>query len=143
MPVTFSYADRVLTLAGKRNLKRFIANVLLVREGKMLGQLNYVFCSDEYLLDLNKRFLNHDYYTDIITFDLSSPGEAALVGEVYISVDRVRENANALGVPFDNEMKRVIFHGVLHLCGYTDKGQSAIRQMRAKENEYLVLTGLG
>jgi rRNA maturation RNase YbeY len=137
MGVRFSYADRKLSLAGKNQVKHFIASIFQL-EKKHLGELNYVFCSDEYLLDINRRFLNHDYYTDIITFDLGDePG--IISGEIYISVDRVLDNARDLSSSFKAEILRVLIHGALHLCGYCDKTKSEIALMRNKEDEYLRL----
>jgi rRNA maturation RNase YbeY len=137
MGVRFSYADRKLALKGKSQVKQFIASIFGIEE-RVLGELNYVFCSDDYLLDINQRFLRHDFYTDIITFDLSEePGIVS--GEIYISVDRVMDNARDLKIPFYTEMLRVLFHGALHLCGYRDKTKSEIASMRNKEEQYLRL----
>lgn len=137
MGVRFSYAGRELLLKNKNQVKQFIASIFLA-EGKVLGGLNYVFCSDDYLLDINQRFLHHDFYTDIITFDLEEePGIVS--GEIYISVDRVLDNSRSLNIPFHTEMLRVLFHGALHLCGYLDKTKSEIEQMRNKEDHYLRL----
>ncbi len=105
------------------------------REGKPLVELNYIFCSDEYLLKVNIEYLQHDYYTDIITFQTT---ENAMHGDMYISVDRVRDNAEQLGVPFRQELLRVMAHGALHLAGYGDKSPEQEAQMRQKEEEYLV-----
>lgn len=107
------------------------------QEGKRCGDITIIFCSDKYLLDLNRQFLNHDYFTDIITFDTSS--EKFLSGEIYISTDRVRENATGLGVSFDQELRRVIIHGVLHLAGYPDSTKSQKKAMRLKEDACLSL----
>lgn len=104
-------------------------------EGRALKRLNYIFCSDGYLLEINKTFLNHDYFTDVISFDLSEGG--ATVGEVYISVDRVKENASLHSAAFTHELLRVILHAALHLCGYKDKKKSEITIMRQKEDYYL------
>jgi rRNA maturation RNase YbeY len=107
-------------------------------EDKRLFTLNYIFCSDDYLLEINKTHLQHNYYTDIITFDLSvAPGE--IIGEIYISTDRVRDNAVSLGVSIKDELHRVIFHGALHLCGYKDKSPKHLKEMRAAEDLYLSL----
>jgi probable rRNA maturation factor len=138
MPVTFSYADRTLNISDKTKLKGFIGEIFRL-EGKTLDDLNYVFCSDDYLLDINQRFLQHDYYTDIITFDLSDPESGAISGEVYVSIDRIKDNAKVNSVSFSTEALRVIFHGALHLCGYLDKKKSEIKQMRDKEEYYLRL----
>lgn len=99
-------------------------------------ELSYVFCTDEYLLTINRDFLQHDYYTDIITFELSEPGQPVM-GEIYISIDRVRDNAKIHQESFQRELHRVIFHGALHLCGYRDKTKKEQEEMRRKENEYL------
>lgn len=135
--ITFRYADRRLSLTQKTLIRSFIGT-LFKKEKKALAGINYVFCSDEYLLGINRSFLNHDYYTDIITFGLSEPGQA-VEAEIYISVDRVKDNAQQLGISFREEMLRVIFHGALHLCGYRDKKKSEISMMRDKENTYLRL----
>lgn len=97
-----------------------------------------MFCSDEFLLQINREYLQHDYYTDIITFDLSDPG-GPVRGEIYISVDRVRENAKDLGTTLRKELLRVIFHGALHLCGYKDKTRQEQARMRDLEEKYLAL----
>ena len=100
-----------------------------------ISQLNYIICSDNYLLEINRTYLSHDYLTDIITFDYTEDG--IISSEIYISVDRVRENAKNLGVGALDEMHRVIIHGVLHLCGYKDKSDLQSQEMRGKENYYL------
>ncbi|HVX51927.1 MAG TPA: rRNA maturation RNase YbeY [Chitinophagaceae bacterium] len=135
--VFFNYDDRVLQLNHKRKIRSFIASIF-EKEKRVLHRLDYVFCSDETLLQVNHSFLQHDYYTDIITFDLSGdhPG---IKGEVYISVDRVKENALMLKTGFEEEMLRVLFHGVLHLCGYKDKKKEDILIMREKEDYYISL----
>jgi len=107
------------------------------REGYAVGDLNYIFCSDEYVLQLNRDHLQHDYYTDIITFDTGEAG-ARIEGDIFISVDRVAENAAQLGVSADREMRRVLAHGLLHLCGYGDKTNDQVALMRAKEEEWLI-----
>ncbi|MFT6808787.1 MAG: putative rRNA maturation factor [Saprospiraceae bacterium] len=103
-------------------------------EAKELASLNVIFCSDEFLLKINQEHLNHDYYTDIITFDYNTE---EIEGELYISIERVRENAISLGVSFEHELHRVIIHGVLHLCGYGDKTDEEEKTMRSKEDFYL------
>ncbi len=133
--ITFRYADRQLTLARKTAIRAFIER-LFRKEKQKLGSINYVFCSDEYLLEINRSFLQHDYYTDIITFGLSAPGEP-IEAEIYISIDRVKDNAKQLGISFRDEMLRVVFHGALHLCGYRDKKKAEIALMRKKEDQYL------
>lgn len=139
MATRFSYADKTLPYGQKKKLKEFLA-VIAGEEGFSIADLAYVFCSDEYLLQMNRQFLQHDYYTDIITFDLREDQKAReLVGEVYISIDRVRDNANALGISFEDELCRVVFHGLLHLCGYKDKRKADVVKMRAAEDRYLGL----
>ena len=104
-------------------------------EGKNLGELSLIFTSDEYLLNMNKEHLNHDYYTDIITFDYTEDGFVS--GDLFISVDRVNENADGLNVSRETELNRVVVHGALHLMGYNDKSDSESVRMREKENLYL------
>ena len=105
--------------------------------GYNLGELSIIFCSDEYLIDINKRHLNHDYYTDIITFNYNV--ERKLNGDLFISVDRVKDNASAFNENFNMELFRVIIHGILHLCGFNDKTTKEQKEMRQKENHYLSL----
>ena len=107
-------------------------------EDKRLGQLNYIFCSDAFLAEINITFLQHDTFTDIITFNTSEE-EDVLEGDIYISVDRVEENSNKYLVEFNQELHRVMVHGVLHLVGYSDKTPSQKRQMRKKEDASLSL----
>jgi len=108
------------------------------QENKELVHINYIFCSDEYLHKINVEYLNHDYYTDIITFDNSEKSEK-IEGDIYISVDRVKENSDENGIPFIDEVRRVMIHGVLHLVGFHDKTDSEQLLMREKENAYLSL----
>lgn len=134
--VNFNYQTRFkLPQAGK--LKASISE-LVEAEGFELKDLRYVFCSDEYLLSINKQFLKHDDYTDIITFELSETA-GIIEGEIYISVERVRENAAIFKVPFHTEILRVIYHGALHLCGYGDKTSKQTSEMRIKEDYYIQL----
>ncbi len=102
----------------------------------MFESLTFIFCTDEYLLEINRSYLKHDYYTDIITFDLSE-NISSCIGELYISIDRVKDNANTHAADTNTELHRVIFHGILHLCGYGDKSEQEIVIMRRKENYYL------
>lgn len=111
---------------------------LFKKEGKALAGLNIIFCTDEGLLQINRQFLQHDYYTDIITFPLSS-GKEPIEAEIYISIDRVKDNAKTERVSFQTELHRVIFHGCLHLTGYNDKSSQQIKKMREAENKYLRL----
>ncbi len=136
--ISFHSATNSFRLPQKKKV-RFIIDSIFANEGFFLGTLNIVFCSDSYLLKINKNFLNHDFYTDIITFDLSEDSSEIIVGEVYISIDRVKENALTLGLPFKEELLRVIFHGALHLCGYKDKKKGEIAEMRKQEETYLRL----
>lgn len=137
--VVFSNADVKYRLQHKKEIRELIKEVFN-QERQGLNTLGYIFCSDFFLLDINKQFLQHDFYTDIITFELSdNPSETK--GEIYISVDRVKDNSKELGVPENEEMLRVVLHGALHLCGYKDKKKSEITIMRAKENHYLRLFG--
>jgi rRNA maturation RNase YbeY len=106
-------------------------------EKKALGEINYIFCDDEYLLKKNQDFLNHDTLTDIITFDYSE--ENKLSADIFISIERVKENALIFAVPFEKELKRVIIHGILHLIGYKDKSEEEAKTMRSKENFYLAI----
>ncbi len=106
-------------------------------EAMELGEVSVIFCSDEHLLEMNKEYLNHDYYTDIITFDYT---QGSLVsGDLFISLDRVQDNADEFDVLFQDELHRVCVHGLLHLCGYKDKSESDETLMRSKENEMLEL----
>ena len=135
MTISFNKADASATLANKVALKSFIEKKVK-KEGYTIDSLTYVFCSDKFLLKINKDFLSHDYYTDIISFDLSEiPGQ--LIGEVYISVDRVRDNAKTHGTSLKEELHRVIFHGALHFCGYKDKKPADAKKMREMEDRWL------
>ena len=109
---------------------------LVRREGSRLDSLNYVFCSDDFLFRFNQRFLDHHTYTDILTFPFHQEGEPILA-DIYISTDRVKDNAQNLDITFYNELLRVIFHGALHLCGYSDKTQNEQALMRKTEDQYL------
>lgn len=131
-------ADRKFVFSKKEHLKMFVKKIFK-KEAKMLSSINYVFCSDEYLLKINQDFLQHDYYTDVITFDLSAPQSSDIDAEVYISLDRIIENAKANNTTQKDETLRVIFHAALHLCGYNDKKKSEILKMREKEEYYLLL----
>ena len=128
----FSSTDFVIN--DKPHLTSWIEGVIN-KESRLLEKLVFNFCSDESLLKINKEFLNHDTLTDVITFDYSS--SKAVSGEVFISVDRVRENAKEFHQDFNNEIKRVMIHGVLHLCGYNDKTSKEKSLMSERENFYL------
>ena len=116
------------------NLKNWIENII-VSEGKKLGEINYIFCDDEYLLQVNKEYLHHDYYTDIITFDYVKG--KTISGDIFVSLPRIFDNAETLSKDFDSEFFRVLAHGILHLCGYKDKTDEEISEMRNKEDYYL------
>jgi rRNA maturation RNase YbeY len=122
-------------LTNRKQLKVFIIE-LFEKEKTRLESMSVIFCTDAYLLNLNRNILQHDFYTDIISFDLSEEQNGS-VSELYISVERVKENAILYKSRFVVELTRVIFHGCLHLCGYNDKGKSEIKQMREMENKYL------
>ena len=131
-----SFHELVLVrLRGRKGLKKFLEDLIRL-EGREIERVDFIFCSDEYLLKINREYLKHDDFTDIITFDLSER-EGRLVSEIYISVERVRENAAHFGVGFEKELHRVMFHGLLHLCGYKDKSVEEVKVMRGKEEEYL------
>lgn len=108
-------------------------STIIESENKKEGEINYIFCDDNYLLEINKQYLDHDTLTDIISFDYSVGNE--LHGDIFISIERVRENADEFNVSFDEELKRVMAHGVLHYCGYKDKTESDEQLMRSKEDE--------
>jgi rRNA maturation RNase YbeY len=121
-------------LVNRRELKRIVLE-LFTREKRVIKDLNFIFCDDDFLLGINQEFLQHNDFTDIITFDLSETSEVK--GEIYISIPRILENAMKLEVNRENELHRVIFHGCLHLCGYKDKLKKDMELMRNKEEEYL------
>ncbi len=121
----FSFDEKVFTKI----------EALIFNENKKEGELSFVFCSDEYLLKMNIDYLNHDFYTDVITFDYTE-GDI-ISGDVFISIDRITENSQKYNVSFENELQRVMIHGVLHLVGYKDKTQEEQKQMREKETKYL------
>ncbi len=133
--ISFNNADKVARLGNRTALKFFLEKQLR-KEGITIEALQFVFCSDEYLLDINKQFLNHDYYTDIISFDLSEK-KGVLIGDIYISIDRVKDNAKSHESLFTSELLRVIFHGALHFCGYKDKKPADAKLMRTMEDKWL------
>jgi probable rRNA maturation factor len=140
-PVSFHFQKKGFSLPGRGQLKDFLLHICRA-EKKKLARLEIIFCSDQYLLELNRRFLNHDFYTDILSFSLGRTG-APIEGEIYISIDRVRENAKSYGDSLSRELHRVIFHGTLHFCGYRDKTVAEKGKMRAREDKYLKLYGKG
>jgi len=134
LPIHFFFENKSIALQNRNRLKDFILT-LFRKEKRSVESVNYIFCSDKKILEINRQFLNHDYYTDIITFDLSESNK--IVAEIYISLDRVRDNAKKEGTSLKSELHRVIFHGALHLCGYGDKTKAEIGVMRGKEEYYL------
>lgn len=136
MAVYFSNSDVDFVLKDADLMKKWISRIVM-SYGKNLGRVNYLFCSDEYVYDANVKFLGHDTYTDIITFDFV---EGNLIsGDIMISVDRVGENARTMAIPFERELHRVIIHGVLHLLGFKDKTDADAAVMRQKEDESLAV----
>jgi len=133
--VYFHFLIKPFSIPNRTHLKKFLLLVFR-REKKIIGHINYIFCTDEFLLDFNKQYLNHNSYTDIITFPLSKNGEP-IISDIYISIDRVRENARIFHTFFKQELLRVMFHGALHLCGYQDKNKKQTQQMREMEDHYL------
>jgi len=129
--ISFNY-ETEFELNNEAIYSSWISKVI-VSENKKEGEINYIFCDDEYLLKLNIEYLNHDTLTDIISFDYSVGNE--LNGDIFISVERVKENANDFEVSFEEELKRVLVHGILHYCGFKDKSPEDEAQMRSKEEE--------
>lgn len=136
MPVSFQNQNVTFTLSEKTRLRFWINNVVK-KEGKRCGEINFVFTSDEDILAANIQFLDHNTYTDIITFD-NCEGDL-IIGDILISIERVKDNALKFKVDFKEELRRVIIHGVLHLCGYKDKKTNEKELMRKKENSALKL----
>lgn len=131
--ISFNYETN-FELDNEDKLSSWISNTIS-DEGFKEGDVNYIFCDDAYLLNLNMEFLDHDTLTDIISFDYTMG--KLISGDVYISIDRVRENAKDFNVSFENELSRVMIHGILHYCGYKDKTDSDTSEMRSKENYYI------
>lgn len=134
--ISFFSEDIEFTLKDKAKVRNWIGDTIKAEGFKRIAELSFVFCSDEYLLEINKQYLDHDTYTDIVTFD-SSEEEGVIAGDIFISVERIRENAAKFAVAEKDELHRVIIHGVLHLCGFLDKKKEDKTLMTAKENEYL------
>jgi rRNA maturation RNase YbeY len=134
--VQFFFLQPVSVLKKRNTLKSFLQQTAK-REGRQIASLNIIFCSDDYLLDINKQYLNHDYYTDIITFDLSELKKGPVTAELYISYDRIKDNARLLKTTTSKELHRVIFHGLLHLFGYKDKSTKDQMLMRKMEDKLL------
>lgn len=130
------FIETEFTLSSEQELQHWLIDVLQ-SEAKELGYLNFILLSDDALLEMNKNYLDHDYYTDVITFDLSNSD--IISGEIYISIDRVIDNANELNKEVDDELHRVMVHGLLHLVGYDDKSPEDKELMTSKEDNYLHL----
>ena len=137
LPIHFFFEETSFTLKSKTNLRNWI-NSTIEAEKHILNELNFIFCSDDYLLEINQQYLKHDTYTDIITFD-NSEEKGQIYGDIFISIDRIRENAKTFKVSFSDELHRVIIHGTLHLLGYPDKKKEEKALMTEKENHYLAL----
>ena len=129
------YTENVNYVLPHKNKIRELLNLLAKEEKKDIGQLSYIFCSDEYLLEINKQYLHADYLTDVITFDYCQ--NEFVSGDIFISVERVKENSVLFSQSYFDEMLRVVVHGLLHLCGYKDKKEKEQQQMREKENYYI------
>jgi rRNA maturation RNase YbeY len=134
MTTIINLGVKLPSFVSKRDLKQAVKN-LVSNEGKSLKDLSIVFTDDDYLLEVNKQYLNHDYFTDVITFDYSDFPEVS--GDVMISLDRVEDNALSMNLAYEQEFYRVVFHGVLHLCGYKDKSKDDVLIMREKEDFYI------
>jgi len=137
MSVHFFVEEIDFHLDGQKIISQWVEKIATTYEHG-IKELNYIFCSDDYLLQINKEYLSHDYYTDIITFD-NSEEEGQIEGDIFISIDRVTDNASMLNVAFQEELHRVIAHGLLHLMGFGDKNEAEKKVMREKENACLSL----
>ncbi|MEO9209555.1 MAG: rRNA maturation RNase YbeY [Ginsengibacter sp.] len=135
MAIQFHLLDVKLKLKDKALLKTLLSTIFS-EEKVNFKSIDYIFCNDDYLLSLNTEFLQHDTLTDILTFTLSEPS-LPIISEIYISIDRVKENAQKFETSFDAELHRVIIHGILHLCGYQDHTTTQKKKMREMENHYL------
>ena len=133
--IHFHFVFQPFTLKNRISLKSFIENIF-IKEKCALKELNFVFCNNREIKALNKRYLNHNYSTDILTFDFSKKGQAK-TSDIFISQEQVKQNSKKFKTSFKREIHRVIFHGVLHLCGYNDKTSKDKASMRAKEDYYL------
>lgn len=134
--ILFFAEDTDFVLKQKQKVREWIYATIKAEGFRRVGELSFVFCSDAYLLEINKQYLNHDTYTDIVTFD-SSEEEDEISGDIFISIERIQENAAKFAVAERDELHRVIAHGVLHLCGYYDKKKEDKTLMTEKENFYL------
>lgn len=134
MSVYFHNEDNSYVLLGKNQIKAWLKSVVSSR-AYLLGSINIIFCSDKYLLAMNKEYLQHDYYTDIITFNYCDKN--TISGDLFISIDRIKDYSKTNNLPFVNELHRVIVHGVLHLCGFNDKTEKEKEKMRQLEDHFL------
>lgn len=134
MSINFYYEDVSVLRLAKKNLRSWMTSAVR-EEGRKTGEINFIFCSDEYLLKINQQYLDHDYYTDIITFDYSEGNVVS--GDIFISTDRISENAATYKVSFNQEINRIMIHGVLHLLGYQDKESEQKKLMTLKEDYYI------
>ncbi len=135
MPVVFHSNQKSFKLKNKTLIRRWISSEVQLASFKC-GSINIIFCSDEYLLEINRKYLNHDFFTDIITFNYNS--KFRISGDLFISIERVLENAKLFKTEFDTELKRVMIHGVLHLLGYEDSLPKQKEEIRKKEDEALM-----
>ena len=136
--IHFFTEDLVFELPNTDTTLRWLSRILADHDTEV-ENLNFIFCSDDYLLEVNRTYLDHDYYTDIITFDNREVEEEALESDIFISIDRVKDNAQEIGIPFERELHRVIIHGLLHLLGWNDKTADQKQAMREKEEACLSL----
>lgn len=134
--INFYFENVPRIVIFQNSIKEFVGNIIQ-KENRRFGEIGVIFCNDVYLLEINKSFLNHDFFTDIVTFDNSDVNEIS--GELYISIDRVKENSVEYNQKFKVELVRVIFHGILHLLGYHDQTPAGKAIMRGKEDEYLAM----
>jgi probable rRNA maturation factor len=135
--INFFNEDIDFKLNGKNNFKAWLKKVA-EKEGFIINDLNYIFCSDKYLHKMNLEYLDHDTYTDIITFD-NSENDNIIEGDIFISIERITDNSMTLNTQFEDETKRVIVHGLLHLCGYDDHSVEDKTEMRRLESEYILI----
>ena len=139
MYLTNFFSEKITYSPKNKKKIRKLIELICKDQNKSLVFLNCIFCSDNYLLEINKKYLKHNFYTDVITFDHREKGDKNIEGDVYISIDRVKENAKLYGVKTESELTRVIIHGVLHLCGFGDKNKKEKKIMGDKENKYISL----
>jgi rRNA maturation RNase YbeY len=135
-PIIFNYEEIDFVLENEDKTSDWIQKTI-INEGKEFGEISYIFTNDEYILDINKKYLNHDFYTDVITFDYSD--EDVVSGDIFISIDMIKYNSKKYKTEFSNELFRVIIHGILHLLGYEDKETDSKILMTQKEDYYLSL----